>query len=291
MRYRSVWIAAVMTMALSLAGCGNNQEYATPSKDVADTFPLEAQACESNPQLAEAQGPYAVFHTTAGDITVVLYPEQAPKTVENFTGLVEEGYYDGTLFTYVKGDDVIQAGLPGDGSQERSLWGGFFDDEFSDELHHFPGALSMANSGQGNNMSQFFFSLSEDKAEDEKLIPANLYYNELLRQLTIEASARNNEKTMTEEEVEAFEKEANEKVQAINTEGVPEEYVERYQPAIDRYQEVGGAYFRDYGSTVFGQIVDGYNIAQAISKVHVDANRIPKQEIEIKSIEILKEKP
>lgn len=297
MRYkRYITGAALLMMAAMItavmSGCNKEQaEYAVAADDIADTFPLEAKESDGNPQLVDSDGPYAVFHTTAGDITVVLYPEQAPMAVENFIGLVDEGYYDGSLVNYVKKNDAVQAGLPADGSEERSLWGSFFDDEFSDELHHFPGALSMSASGHGCNKSQFFFSVSDEEEEDELLIAANMYYNELLRQFTIEASARNDESPMTEEELEEFEKEANEKVQAINEDGVPEEYLSRYQPAIEKYKEVGGSYFRDYDSTVFGQIIDGYNVASAMSQVLVDANRTPKQEMKIESIEILKEKP
>ncbi len=100
----------------------------------------------------------AVIKTSMGDIKIVLFPEEAPKTVENFLGLAKEGKYDGVLFHRVINDFMIQTGdtdfLDGYGGQ--SIWGEPFEDEFTDNLWNFRGALSMANSGPGTNGSQFF---------------------------------------------------------------------------------------------------------------------------------------
>ena len=96
------------------------------------------------------------------------------------------------------------------------------------------------------------------------------------------------ETDLTEEEIEAFEAEWNARIQSINTEGIPEEYMERYRPAVERYRELGGKWGLDYKQTVFGQIVDGMNVAQAITQVKVNAaDRSPKKEICIESIDIL----
>lgn len=289
-------IAMIMLLAM-LAGCGQEQEYATVSADIADTFPLEAEPVEDNPQFAQSDGPYAIIHTTAGDIKILLYPEQAPLAVENFIGLAKSGYYDNSLFHYVVGDNLIQAGLPEgaivdeDSEEEEvleeSLWGTAFSDEFSDELHNFPGALCMANSGFGTNTSQFYFVVNEDIPEDERLISSNMCINETLLAATIEGSALNDESPMTEEEQQEYQDAINEKLQSISTDGVPEEELARYQEAVDRYMEIGGNYWLDYSHTVFGQIVDGLNIAQAISQVKIDTNRQPKQDILIVSIEII----
>ena len=145
----------------------------------------------------------------------------------------------------------------------------------------------MANSGFGTNMSQFYFVVNEELPEDESLISANMYVNETLLAATIEGSARNDENPMTEEEQQEYEDAINEKLQSISTDGVPEEELARYQEAMNRYMEIGGNYWLDYSHTVFGQIVDGYNIAQAISQVKVDTSRQPKQDIVIVSIEII----
>ena len=105
----------------------------------------------------EADDPVAVLHTDAGDIKIVLYPEQAPKAVENFTTHAKEGYYDGLTFHRVIADFMIQGGDPeGTGAGGESIWGEPFEDEFDPSLRNFRGALSMANSGKDTNGSQFF---------------------------------------------------------------------------------------------------------------------------------------
>ncbi|WP_373382686.1 Putative peptidyl-prolyl cis-trans isomerase [Weissella confusa] len=107
--------------------------------------------------LAAVEGPVAVLETTKGTVKIQLFPAQAPKTVENFVGLIEKGYYDGIVFHRVISDFMIQGGDPtGTGMGGESLWGDSFEDEFSDEVFNLRGALSMANAGPNTNGSQFF---------------------------------------------------------------------------------------------------------------------------------------
>ena len=99
----------------------------------------------------------AVMHTNMGDIKIKLFPEKAPKTVENFVTHSKNGYYNGLKFHRVINDFMIQGGDPrGNGTGGESIWGGSFSDEFDPELHNLRGALSMANSGPDTNGSQFF---------------------------------------------------------------------------------------------------------------------------------------
>jgi len=103
----------------------------------------------------------AIIKTNMGTIEVELFADQTPKTVENFVGLAEKGYYNGIIFHRVIKDFMLQAGDPtGTGSGGASFWGGKFDDEIvSDLKHDTPGMLSMANSGPNTNGSQFFITL------------------------------------------------------------------------------------------------------------------------------------
>jgi peptidyl-prolyl cis-trans isomerase B (cyclophilin B) len=95
----------------------------------------------------------ATLHTNHGAIEVELFPEDAPKTVENFTKLAEDGFYDGVIFHRVIPDFMIQGGDPtGTGSGGP---GYEFDDELNDRRVD-RGALAMANSGPNTNGSQFF---------------------------------------------------------------------------------------------------------------------------------------
>ncbi len=105
----------------------------------------------------------AVINTTLGAIKVKLFPEEAPKTVENFTTHARNGYYDGIIFHRVIKDFMIQGGDPtGTGRGGESIWGAPFEDEFHEDLHNVRGALSMANAGPHTNGSQFFIVQKKD---------------------------------------------------------------------------------------------------------------------------------
>jgi peptidyl-prolyl cis-trans isomerase B (cyclophilin B) len=95
----------------------------------------------------------AVLHTSAGRITVELYDDDAPKTVENFRKLASDGFYDGLIFHRVIRDFMIQGGCPhGTGTGGP---GYTFEDEFNSHKV-VRGALAMANAGPDTNGSQFF---------------------------------------------------------------------------------------------------------------------------------------
>src|SRR3954451_17375300 len=95
----------------------------------------------------------ATLHTNHGAIEIELYPDDAPKTVENFVKLARDGFYDGVIFHRVIPDFMIQGGDPtGTG---RGGPGYTFEDEQND--HGVDrGALAMANAGPNTNGSQFF---------------------------------------------------------------------------------------------------------------------------------------
>ncbi|CAL9072683.1 unnamed protein product [Musa textilis] len=101
-----------------------------------------------------------VLHTSLGDIHLRLYPEECPKTVENFTTHCKNGYYDNLIFHRVIKGFMIQTGDPlGDGTGGQSIWGREFEDEFHKSLRHDrPFTLSMANAGPNTNGSQFFIT-------------------------------------------------------------------------------------------------------------------------------------
>ncbi|WP_071131102.1 peptidylprolyl isomerase [Enterococcus timonensis] len=113
--------------------------------------------------LANVKGPKAVIKTNHGDIKIQLFPEQAPKTVENFVELANRGYYDGTIFHRVIPNFMIQGGDPtGTGMGGESIYGETFADEFSRDVFNLKGALSMANAGPNTNGSQFFIVESNE---------------------------------------------------------------------------------------------------------------------------------
>lgn len=119
-------------------------------------------------EAVKAGDTLAVMHTNMGDVEIKLFPEHAPKTVENFTTHAKNGYYNGLIFHRVIKDFMIQGGDPtGTGMGGESIWGNSFEDEFTPELHNLRGALCMANAGPNTNGSQFFIVQASD-------VPANM---------------------------------------------------------------------------------------------------------------------
>jgi len=96
---------------------------------------------------------HATLHSSEGAVELELFPEDAPKTVDNFTRLSGEGFYDGLIFHRVIPDFMIQGGCPrGDGTGGPGY-------QFEDEPNQHVvvrGALAMANAGPNTNGSQFF---------------------------------------------------------------------------------------------------------------------------------------
>ena len=186
----------------------------------------------------EANDTIAVMHTTKGDITIKLFGELVPKTVENFTTHAKNGYYNGIIFHRVIKDFMIQGGDPtGTGMGGESIWGRSFEDEFTPELHNFKGALCMANAGPNTNGSQFFIvqasTVPEGMVEQMKELPNNF----------------------------------------------PPECVEAYE-------KLGGTPWLDYRHSVFGQVVEGIDVVDAIANAKTGPNDKPIEEISIISIDV-----
>jgi peptidyl-prolyl cis-trans isomerase B (cyclophilin B) len=113
--------------------------------------------------------PHATFHTSKGDFRVDFHDREAPKTVENFTKLIRDGFYDGVVFHRVIPEFVVQGGDPltkelplehpriGTGGPGYTI-----PCETRGNPHtHTEGALSMAHAGRDTGGSQFFIVLSE----------------------------------------------------------------------------------------------------------------------------------
>ncbi len=179
-----------------------------------------------------------VMKTTMGDITIKLFPEYAPKAVENFLTHAKNGYYDGLKFHRVIKDFMIQGGDPnGTGTGGESIWGLPFEDEFTPVLHNVRGALSMANAGPCTNGSQFF------------IVQATEVNSSLLSQMK----------------------------------ELPDHF-----PAdcVEDYEQLGGTPWLDYHHTVFGQVVEGMSVVDAIADVVVDGRDMPLEAVKIIAIEI-----
>ncbi|MGV3264021.1 peptidylprolyl isomerase [Cytobacillus pseudoceanisediminis] len=160
------FLTPILFLMLILAACGTSTEKEEDkangsaaeesqtdnqaSEEAPDSFPQLTEEVEGNERLVKMQ-------TSKGNIKIKLFPDQAPKAVENFIKHSEDGYYDGVTFHRVIQEFMIQGGDPeGTGRGGESIYGEAFEDEFSNELFHIRGALSMANAGPNTNGSQFF---------------------------------------------------------------------------------------------------------------------------------------
>ncbi|XP_044000634.1 spliceosome-associated protein CWC27 homolog [Gambusia affinis] len=136
-----------------------------------------------------------LLKTTAGEIDIELWSKEAPKACRNFVQLCMEGYYDGTIFHRVVPEFIIQGGDPtGTGTGGESVYGRPFKDEFHSRLRFIRrGLVAMANAGQHDNGSQFFFTLGRADELNNKhtifgKVTGDTIYN-LLRLAEVECDA------------------------------------------------------------------------------------------------------
>ena len=181
----------------------------------------------------------ATMKTTLGEIKILLFPDAAPKAVENFTTHAKNGYYNGIIFHRVIPDFMIQGGDPdGSGRGGESIWGKSFEDEFSVDYHNIRGALSMANAGPCTNGSQFF--IVQAKEVDSSLIS---------------------------------------QMEQLSDRGFPTECVEDYKA-------LGGTPWLDFKHTVFGQVIEGMDVVDAIASVKTGYGDKPIEDVVINGIDI-----
>lgn len=231
------------------------------------------------PQIAEtAEGEIiAVMHTSKGDITLRLFPDKAPKAVENFVTHAKEGYYDGLTFHRVIKNFMIQGGDPkGDGTGGESIFeGGKFDDEITDTLRSFRGALCMANAGPNTNGSQFYIVQNSKIDKTYKDILKTLLNNQdkLFKDLDIQTKGTLMDTFKDHDKF--FAENSTVKVSDI----YPEE-------VIYKYMKDGGAPYLDFGYTIFGQVKEGMETVDAIADVETQMGDKPAEDIFINSIDV-----
>lgn len=239
-----------MSMAATLlfaAGCtSNGSDTASSSTKESTEKTTETSTVESidlnslelpqlNTEVADNEDLVEMV-TTKGTIKIKLFPELAPKAVENFMTHAKDGYYDGVTFHRVIQDFMIQGGDPdGNGTGGESIWGEGFETEISNQLYNIRGALSMARTQDPNsNGSQFFIVQNSDDMHDGLL---------------------------------------------------KDDYP---QAIIDAYKN-GGYPSLDGEYTVFGQVVEGMDVVDAIAAVETDSSDKPTEDVKIEKINILQE--
>jgi cyclophilin family peptidyl-prolyl cis-trans isomerase len=162
---RSVWLGlvgallAVLVVALVLRFVIGRVTSSTPDSSMPQE-PSERNGMYSAPprmQIDTNKAYFATMQTGKGDISIELFDDRAPETVNNFVFLAREGFFDSTAFHRVIPGFMAQAGDPT--STGTGGPGYRFADEFDPELRHdVPGVLSMANMGANTNGSQFFIT-------------------------------------------------------------------------------------------------------------------------------------
>ena len=252
------FISAVTAAVLSAAvftGCEG-----TPDSDIADgignvdasTTQQLSDADIHNFIMPEPGEKIAVITVKdMGEIKIKLFPEDAPKGVENFVGLAEMGYYDELIFHRVIQNFMNQGGGPrGDGTGGKSIWGEKFEGGTSEHLYHFTGAVAYANSGStSTNGSQFYIVNTPDDF---------VYYGAYR---DIDGSIKY---------LQSFEESG-----TVLPENVK-----------DMYLQKGGVPFLDGGYTVFGQVFEGMDVVRQIAAVETDDNDKPLTQVIMESVRI-----
>ncbi|ALC89500.1 peptidylprolyl isomerase [Bacillus sp. FJAT-18017] len=176
------FLTSIFGAMLILSACGTSEDNADKNNNNGNGGNTSEEAPKENKAQEQAKAPEGGYPqlstevaenerlvemvTSMGTIKIKLFPDLAPKTVDNFIKLSEKNYYDGVIFHRVIKDFMIQGGDPdGTGMGGESAFGAPFEDEFNQSLMNFRGALSMANSGPNTNGSQFFI-VQKTKLDD-----------------------------------------------------------------------------------------------------------------------------
>ena len=169
-------IAFILAMTFVLCSCGNttfttssDSDTTAPAGNVADdiiSYEDDVQKAEDAEASTDEHPQVKFTMENGGSFVMELYPEYAPKTVENFVELVSDGFYDGLTFHRVVDDFMAQGGCPegtGMGGSGMNIKGEFAINGFEQNtLSHTRGVVSMARSSSYNSASSQFFIMYSD---------------------------------------------------------------------------------------------------------------------------------
>lgn len=148
-------------LILLLVGCKDSNSSSDSKASLDQLYNNNESTIMNTQDTKQDSVSIAVIKTNMGVIEIELFADKTPKTVENFIGLANKGYYNGVIFHRVIEKFMIQGGDPtGTGRGGESIYGEKFEDEIVASLKHdSTGILSMANAGPNTNGSQFFITL------------------------------------------------------------------------------------------------------------------------------------
>lgn len=240
--------------------------------------------------------------TTAGDITVRLFGD-TPKHRDNFVKLVNEGFYNGTLFHRVINDFMVQAGDPDSKNAPAGKMLGSGDlgytieSEFDYPRHfHKKGALAAARTGDNVNpekrssASQFYI-VTGQTYNDSTLIQMEKQLQMAQKQGIFNELAQQNADKIRELRMnrdQAGLQQLQEELIAITEQKAAENPAKLPDNVKEAYKTVGGTPHLDGNYTVFGEVVKGMDVIEKIQKVETDGNDRPLEDVKIISMEIVK---
>lgn len=180
---KKLTLLTLLTCTFLLGACSSGKQTSTTTSTKAETT-TSSKKVDLNaldlPQLetnVKENEDVVEIVTTQGNIKAKLFPEIAPKAVENFMTHAKEGYYNGTPFHRVIDEFMIQGGDPkGDGTGGESIWKKGFKVEISNRLYHIRGALAMARSQALDSQGSQFYIVQNDQDVSDGL--AIQYYPE-----------------------------------------------------------------------------------------------------------------
>lgn len=186
-----IFIISLFTSCSSTGNTGTASNISSSQTDIQITPSKNETSEEVNYQfsLPKKGEEIGVIKTSFGDITIRFFPNESPKAVENFITHSKEKYYDEMIFHRVINNFMIQTGDPtGTGSGGESIWKKTFDDELSEKLHYFRGAVALANRGPNSNGSQFFI-VQNPTIDDESPMTYNKFGSKLIKQYKLKGGA------------------------------------------------------------------------------------------------------
>lgn len=244
-------LAIALVAILGLAACNNqeaeNKESKKPEvkKEVQNKQAVAPEKAEATTDQQEPKGQKAKISTRFGDMTIVLYDE-TPKHRDNFIKLVQDGFYNGTLFHRViqnfmiQGGDPNSVGAPPDMRLGNGGPGYTIEAEILPEFIHKKGALSAARLG--------------DQMNPEKRSSGSQFY--IVQGQPVTAQQLN---------------QMSQRTGAFYT-----------ADQIETYKKVGGTPFLDNQYTVFGEVIDGLEVIDMIAAVKTQPGDRPVEDVEMK---------
>lgn len=247
---------------------------------------------------------YLTIETDRGNIKIMLYKE-TPLHRANFVNLVMNKYYDGQLFFRVIKDFMIQAGDPKSRGVAAKVKLGETDVSYKipaeidvNKRYHKYGALSAASLNPAVESSGSHFSIiTGRKVNDKVLNDHEDKYNKTLRRKmyeSLQVPYRDKINKLYEESKKSSKKkkELNEMIHffTAKTDSAMVDKEFKYTPEQRRvYKEEGGAFHLDGYFTVFGEVLEGMDIVENISREYHDVYNRPVKDVVIKRIVLLDE--